>query len=1540
MNNFYHFFSGATMKISEGMVNKAVLVLVVMMLAVYSPCLGDLSILSTSITPVITSNGYPSLLLGSQVNLNINITFTSNISYNCLLLIDVDENFLFLHETSQNNLTIIHEGITPEQTIIVTNGSNLKIDFGDVLSEDILNTIFITVPITLNKPASFGDLLNITTSVSTQLLGVYEELRSQETIHFLGPEVNSNFNWNNENIIINSYIQAVISLKIAANSELKDIQVTQDFSSNDLSSLPVTYIQCLGLPITGNITFSNSSNANITQFDSTMVSSSHQLIRAKRQVSTSSLSSNVLSWNIGDISNDGNTEAVLELQISFTFGDVPDATATDSILHSLSLNLNGGTISLTSSNLVVSIPQLNITKTIQIVGEEDIDGDKIDVLRFTIEVSHDAVSSNSEAFEVYVEDYVEGFVVEYFDELVPVISTPGLAITKSKISYTLSSLNFGDSKTLSYKAYFNDDTLQNTEQELHLPATLQWQTLSQPTPSFPGTNYGPVEDSVCVKMSVSYDNSSNVTKHGLAALGFFVCVLIAIIIVLIVAVVCIRCFHRGPYSLVQPIGAGKRRGLLINDNNMSGNSVTASYEQSSLVQVDDSIVLILMLKQSSQKYSEFDNLDILTTIVLDIGFEEKRLEAMTMSVELLIQQWTEKKLIPSDISNKIIKKFHRSLKDLTKELNDKFRRDSQMLRKQLIAMNNIKLNELQKKHVMEYKETEEETKFMNEEDKKSEILNLLQQQHEAETANLASILKFQQDEQQEILRKEYAIKKRIRIKSIQQEHLDQVILQGKLEEDQARELISDHWHNMAVLEKRMDEDISKQRMLLEEKLERHRALADRNISQEEHHKEILNTMVKQTIGGLEQLQEADQLTEGQFNQYVEKLQKEVVVAKQKYEQDKTKQEEQLHKRLTALKKQKLTDKAREHTSQLDQFEDEQKKKETESKLEPSEFLDARMQILTKQQLELNDIENEIDEEAAKQLEELREKLTVNMEESVEKTKRSLYSSLKSNDSVNEMKDEILEEHQRNIERLKEEKEEEKHRQEEELKKRLAEKRKNWNKKKEKEKDEQMQIREHESKMVGRLLATQLVMSEIDRDKIMQEHEKQMVTLENNLTLNKLHQRRKLEEKIAIRRARKMEKLEKQQYQEERRQMRSKQLNSDDDEDDDDADEKQKMMKKHVEQKLALLNSEKYKVDEDLDIIRVEMLTERANALKKQEEKLGSMIAQLQLEKAREMATIEEQQKVLIQLKMNMLDDMTDRGVIQSSQSKKVIENHRKEVERLETKLNDAREKQEKEFKKKLKEKQVEREKTFLREQELEMSRLAEKETNSTKARFKRVALKHKQTVQLEEFRQTIEMEKRQSLENLKRDFEMKKMKAVQDQELQLIGNLIRHGKYADMELVNILNLLFPMKTEKELRQLISDMQISSDAGGVQPDSEDQSDDEPKQGEKKGKEKKRKKESNNKMTLEKKIRSMILLKPLSSDQESNEPSQRIKSKKKLAPIKSKKYGGKGVHNSPLPGIPGVRPDPIGRADSIDYSSDQNNDRQYEDIVKKKKRNGKY
>ena len=77
---------------------------------------------------------------------------------------------------------------------------------------------------------------------------------------------------------------------------------------------------------------------------------------------------------------------------------------------------------------------------------------------------------------------------------------------------------------------------------------------------------------------------------------------------------------------------------------------------------------------------------------------------------------------------------------------------------------------------------------------------------------------------------EFAIRKRMGIKELQQGLMSEVITQGQLNAEQADWLIKEHKKQQEGVHRMYDEEISRQRMVLEEKLARRRALAQASVS--------------------------------------------------------------------------------------------------------------------------------------------------------------------------------------------------------------------------------------------------------------------------------------------------------------------------------------------------------------------------------------------------------------------------------------------------------------------------------------------------------------------------------------------------------------------------------------------------------------------------------------------------------------------------------------------------------------------------------------
>lgn len=77
---------------------------------------------------------------------------------------------------------------------------------------------------------------------------------------------------------------------------------------------------------------------------------------------------------------------------------------------------------------------------------------------------------------------------------------------------------------------------------------------------------------------------------------------------------------------------------------------------------------------------------------------------------------------------------------------------------------------------------------------------------------------------------EFAIRKRMGIKELQQGMMSEVITQGQLHAEQADWLMKEHKKQQDSVHRMYDEEISRQRMVLEEKLARRRALAQASVS--------------------------------------------------------------------------------------------------------------------------------------------------------------------------------------------------------------------------------------------------------------------------------------------------------------------------------------------------------------------------------------------------------------------------------------------------------------------------------------------------------------------------------------------------------------------------------------------------------------------------------------------------------------------------------------------------------------------------------------
>lgn len=110
---------------------------------------------------------------------------------------------------------------------------------------------------------------------------------------------------------------------------------------------------------------------------------------------------------------------------------------------------------------------------------------------------------------------------------------------------------------------------------------------------------------------------------------------------------------------------------------------------------------------------------------------------------------------------------------------------------------------------------------------------------------------------------------------------------------------------------------------------------------------------------------------------------------------------------------------------------------------------------------------------------------------------------------------------------------------------------------------------------------------------------------------------------------------------------------------------------------------------------------------------------------------------------------------------------------------------------------------MLEAQDIEIQRIMGSSKNKTAVKIKKMLIIHKHMVEMEKLRNTLDREVAQVLEDVKQQYEVKRMQALQEQELEFVAGLIRVGAFQQNEVMGVLQVLFPTKSDKQLKDIMS-----------------------------------------------------------------------------------------------------------------------------------------
>ncbi|XP_022791539.1 stress response protein NST1-like [Stylophora pistillata] len=191
---------------------------------------------------------------------------------------------------------------------------------------------------------------------------------------------------------------------------------------------------------------------------------------------------------------------------------------------------------------------------------------------------------------------------------------------------------------------------------------------------------------------------------------------------------------------------------------------------------------------------------------------------------------------------------------------------------------------------------------------KKNILELLKRRQDAQEEELKQNLKLEQDVEMEKLRKEVSISKRFALKESQNQLIQNLVKDAKLNEEQANAIMKNHLANMAAIDKATDDERDRRVMALEKRLAERRALAKQKHEEEERKKRDLDKLEQNHAEALENLVRSSNLNSEDAATYLERFRKDLEVVNNKLAKDRKRQEQKLHHKLTALKQKRIEEK--------------------------------------------------------------------------------------------------------------------------------------------------------------------------------------------------------------------------------------------------------------------------------------------------------------------------------------------------------------------------------------------------------------------------------------------------------------------------------------------------------------------------------------------------------------------------------------------------------------------------------------------------------
>ncbi|KAK3705685.1 hypothetical protein QZH41_009524, partial [Actinostola sp. cb2023] len=515
------------------------------------------------------------------------------------------------------------------------------------------------------------------------------------------------------------------------------------------------------------------------------------------------------------------------------------------------------------------------------------------------------------------------------------------------------------------------------------------------------------------------------------------------------------------------------------------------------------------------------------------------------------------------------------------------------------------------------------------------------------------------DNRLEQLHSKHSKKKDLRLNQLQEEFGRDLTKESELTEEEAEQILSKLMTNFTAAERRRAEEVTRQSMILHERLAKRQYMAQKKAAEKQEETEEYQERKQQPNSVIAVLKKRGKLMEDQSEKILEEYQQDLKVIEEKQQQAVLKHEAELAARLKKKREQKTKRLLSELEGQKEEFDSKANLMIAEGSMTAEDYLEAYHQLKVEQQAALEEDEETSDNYEAQEFQDLSQQLNERWKRSVSKREDELFIEIRKQAHLSEKESErLMKKHQEQLDEYSNKQQRERKRQQAAIKDKLKERKNRWEREAEQRVIEQDQMMTEQEQTLKQVLNAQIGLNEQLRKQVMLEHEQNLMALNNHLQISRIRQQKKVEQRLAQRRARLAE-LRKNMEEE-----RSRKANGDPDQ-----------MKTLARSQNIEYQAEVKKMEEEhqaaLEDLRRRLAAETEEALRDQDDRLGKILGKLQLEVTRRDEIIKNRDTAIRDLEKKLVDTMTKEGTMADLQTDKIMKQHQKQVDRLNQNIEQA-----------------------------------------------------------------------------------------------------------------------------------------------------------------------------------------------------------------------------------------------------------------------------